>query len=117
MILTGPIGSSVYPSSRFIDPPALAPVARTNDPDGFTTDRESHRHYLSRNDAETIEPQLIAAMFRIRGDHALPIEECELGLRERHAMLAAVGLVLIRIPFEQRCHPGSVTMLWLINHT
>ena len=50
-------------------------------------------------------------------DDAIAIEKRQLGFREADAMFQAIRLILVTIPFEKRCHAGSVTCIWSYDHT
>jgi hypothetical protein len=65
-----PNGSSRYFVFRFIDPPASAPVAGTNDPNHSIAVCEADSKNGARYIAETIKAGLIAAVRKILGDNA-----------------------------------------------
>src|SRR5262245_4814197 len=116
MIRTGPIGSSVYPLCRFINPPTPAPVPRTDNPDHVCSYGKPHRHHATRHHSKAKEPLLAVAMACIFSNDAMPIQKRQLGFCEADTVLPTIDLVFARVPIELR-HPRIVALIWLYDHT
>src|SRR4051794_27477067 len=100
-ILTRPISPLLYLAvGFFIDHLSLPPVTGSEYPDFPASPCEAHRHNGALDTAETEVARFGAAVAKIFGNHARPVEECLLGKLEAHAMFGLVDLVLGNVPFE-----------------
>jgi len=89
---------------RFIDLLSSAPITGTKNPNHVTAVRKTYGQHTVADLSKAIEPWLAFAVREIPGDYTCWIQESELRIRKRHAVLTLVLCVLGRIPLEAWAH-------------
>src|SRR5882762_10972226 len=99
-----PSGSSRYLRLRFINLLSSAPVSGTNNANHIAAVCKPYGEHAATSFSKAIKPWLALTVREILGDDTCWIQESELRVHKRHAVLPLVLRVLGRIPLEAWAH-------------
>ena len=89
---------------RFIDLLSSAPITGTKNPNHVTAVCKAYGQHAAAGLSKAIEPWLAFAVREIPGNYACWIQESNLRVHKRHAVLTLVLRVLDQIPLEAWAH-------------